>query len=174
MALLMHHRDGNIQRECAASLAAVRRVQKARFVPLAAELFRRGFAAVRGADRAPYEAAATALAPAVAALEEIIAQHGEKVAGDTVARLYSDVARIHDTLSHYDPDEVLAWLTRMELELEDYAVRMSSMMDCALDQPSFEAICAQLSEHTILGQAGPLLLPGQDSPIAWTVQARGR
>lgn len=174
MALLIHHRAGSIHRECAASLDAIQRLQESRFMPLAIDMFQAGFAAVRGADRTPYEAAAARLAPAVATLEQIMAQHGRQVAGDTIARVYSDVARIHDDLPHYDPDEVLAWLARMEAELDDYAVRMSSMMDCAVDQPEFERIRNLLNKQTIVEQAGPLLAPGQDLPLAWALEARGR
>jgi len=137
-------------------------------------MFQAGFAAVRGADRAPYEAAAARLSPSVATLEQIMAQHGRQVAGDTIARVYSDVARIHDNLPHYDSDEVLAWLARMEAELDDYAVRMSSMMDCAVDPAAFEGIRELLNERTIVEQAGPLLAPGQDLPLAWAIEARGR
>lgn len=174
MALLIHHHAGSIHRECAASLAAILRLQESRFIPLATDMFRSGFAAVRDVDRAPYEAAAARLAPAVATLEQIMAQHGRQVAGETIARLYSDVARIHDDLPRYDPDEVLAWLARMETELDDYAVRMSSMMDCAVDQSAFERIRSLLNEYTIVEQAGPLLATGQDLPLAWAIEARGR
>lgn len=174
MALLLHHHAGSIHRECAASLDAILRLQESRFIALAIDMFQAGFAAVRGADRAPYETAAARLAPAVAVLEQIMAQHGKQVAGDTLALLYSDVARIHEELPNYEADEVLAWLARMQAELDDYAARMSSMMDCALDPAAFEGIRTLLNERTIVAQAAPLLAPGHDLPLAWVIEARGR
>ena len=174
MALLLHHSAGSIHRECAASLDAITRLRESAFIPLAIDMFRTGFAAVRGADRAPYEAAALMLAPAVTVLEQIIKQHGEHVAGDTMSRLYGDVASIHGQLAEYDPDEVLAWLARLEGELAHYAVRMSSMMDSAIDPPGFEWICARLEERMSIEQAGPLVAHGQDLPLAWVIRATGR
>ena len=47
------------------------------------------------------------LAAAVPALEAIMKQYGEHVAGDTVARLYNDVGRIHGDIQRYEPAEVL-------------------------------------------------------------------
>lgn len=174
LALLIHHRAGSIHRECTASLDAISRVQESRFVPLADEMFRAGFAAVRGADRVPYEAAASRLAPAVAELERIIEHHGEHVAGDTVARLYTVVGRIHEKLPSFDPGEVLDWLARMETELDDYAARMAAMTASAVDQPAFERLAAGLRERLTLERSGPLLAPGDDLPLAWILQARGR
>ena len=108
-------------------------------------MFRTGFAAVRGADRAPYDAAATQLAPAVAILEGIMRKHGEHVADDTIVRLYNDVGRIHSEIVQYDGDEILHWLSQMSGELETYAGRMSSMCQSAIDRASFEKICDGLS-----------------------------
>mgnify|MGYP001039924340 CR=1 FL=1 len=96
---------------------------------------------VRGGDRGPYEEAAKQLAPAVRALEDIIGERGENVAGGTLSTLYAGVARIHERLPHYDPDDVIAWLTRMDHELEPFAGRLVSMLDCALDQAAFDGIC---------------------------------
>ena len=143
-------------------------------MPLADEMFRAGFAAVRGADRAPYETAAARLAPAVAELERIIEHHGEHVAGDTVARLYTDVGRLHEQLPSFNPGEVLDWLARMETELDDYAARMAAMTGSALDQPAFERLAAGLRERLTLERSGPLLAPDHDLPLAWMIQARGR
>jgi SAM-dependent methyltransferase len=174
LALMLHYRDGRIHQECAASLDAIVRARDARFIPLAVDMFRAGFAAVRGAERAPYDAAASRLAPAVAALENIITRYGEHVAGDTIARLYGDVARIHRELPNYDPDEVLDWLARMDTELSDYAGRMASMMDSAIDQAAFERIRAELNEQAGVEQAGPLLTAGLELPLAWVILATGK
>jgi len=172
MALMLHHKDGLIYRECEANLDAVSRVQESRFVPLAREMFEAGFAAIKGADRAPYEEAGARLAPAVATLENIIATHGEHVAGDTIARLYRDVATIHSRLPHYDPGEVLQWLSRMDTELTAYAARMSSMLASALDERSIAATCLALQKQGLVSRpADTLSAPGIAAPLAWILVA---
>lgn len=172
LALLLHNETGSIHQECATSLDAISRVQESAFVSFASEMFRSGFAAVRGADRAPYEAAARQFAPAIATLEDIMREHGTHVAGDTIVRLYNDVAGIHSDIQQYDPDEVLNWLGRMNDELETYSGRMSSMCDAAIDRETFERICSNLSDrHCTIQQAGPLSAPGEDLPLAWVLRA---
>jgi len=172
MALLLHHRYGVIHLECAASLDATSRVRESGFIPLAIEMFKSGFAAVRGADRAPYDSAASQLAPAVKTLEDILAEHGEHVAGDTVARLYRDVVGIHAKMQRFDPDEVLEWLGRMNDELEAYVARMSSMMESSIDDTGLKKICADLETSKCnLRQAGPLMAPGIALPLAWIIVA---
>ena len=99
-------------------------------------------------------------------------KHGEHVAGDTVVRLYRDVAGIHSEIQQYDSDEVLNWLGQMNDELETYAGRMSSMCDAAIDRDTFERICNGLSkQHCRVLQAGPLLAPDEDLPLAWLLRA---
>jgi len=173
LILVLHHRGGLIHAECATSLEAIEAVGHSRFISLALELFRTGFAAVRGADRAPYDAAAAELAPALQSLEDCIRRHGEAVAGGSVAQLYADVARIHSRMPHYEADEVIAWLQRMNLELEAYAGRMTSMMDSALDGEAFAQLCSGLERRKYsIEEAGPLLAPGQEMPLAWALVAQ--
>jgi ubiquinone/menaquinone biosynthesis C-methylase UbiE len=172
LALLLHNQGGSMHRECTASLEAISRLRDSRFIPYAMEMFRAGFGAVHGADRAPYDAAAARLAPAVQALEEIMEQYGEHVAGDTVASLYEGVANIHSKIQQYDPDEVLGWLDRLDGEMETFARRMSSMVDSALDGEAFKRICASLCEQgCTIEKAGPLLAPGRSIALAWALMA---
>ena len=172
LALLIHSEAGSIHRECVESLDAVVQLKESRFIPYAIEMFRAGFEAVRGANRAPYEAAGKQLAPAIGALEAIMKQYGQHVAGDTIARLYSDVGQIHQEIQHYEPAEVLDWLSRMDGELDAYAGRMSSMSDSAVDSEAFEKICDELRnrDYTI-ERAEPLIASDQDLPLAWVLIA---
>ncbi len=172
LALLLHSQEGSIHQECMESLDAVVRLQESRFIPYAIDMFSAGFDAVRGADRAPYEAAAKQLAPAVGALEAIMKQYGQHVAGDTIVRLYSDVGRIHQKIQHYEPGEVLDWLKRMDSELDAYAGRMLSMSECAIDDESFEQIVTGLRQQDYtIGRADLLTVPDQDLPLAWALIA---
>ena len=172
IALLLHHTDGLIQAECAASLDAVNRVQSSNFVALARDMFAAGFAAVRGADRTPYDESAKRLSPAVEAVEKVMSELGPDVAAGTVTQLYNDVARIHSRLPHYDPDEVLGWLERMESELETYGGRMASMLNAALDAEDFERACQSLTARgCILETAGPFKASDRDEPFGWALVA---
>lgn len=172
LALLLHNEQSSIHQECTASLDAILRLQESNFIPYSIDMLNAGFEACRGADRAAYENAATQLAPAVQALEAIMAQYGEHVAGDTIVRLHSDVDRIHRNIQRYEPLEVLDWLNRMDEELDAYAGRMSSMRDCAIDGEAFERICAGLRhrDYTIK-RAEPLLAPDNGLPLAWVLAA---
>jgi len=172
LALMMHKKGSRIHNECEETLDAIERTQRSGFIPLATQMLRAGFAAVGGADREPYDTAGMKFAPAVAALEAVMKQYGKNVAGDTVLSLYSGVADIHENIQHYDPDEVLSWLERMDGELETFKGRMTSMLETATDYETFDRICVNLQE---LGysteQAGPLMVPGEDLPLAWIVVA---
>ncbi|MCH9005520.1 MAG: class I SAM-dependent methyltransferase [Proteobacteria bacterium] len=172
LALMLHIVDGLVHQECSASLAAIQKLRASNFVPLSIELFRTGFAAVRGADRSAYDAAGAQLAPAIQIAEAIMAEYGEGVAGDTIARLYSDVGRIHGEINKYDPDEIFNWLDTMDRELDAYAGRMSSMMDAAVDDQAFRDLCVKLESSGFkLDRSEPLLPPEQTIPIAWVLVA---
>ena len=173
LGLLAHSQAGSIHRECSINLEAITRLRNSGFLAGARDMFRAGFEAVRGADRKPYDEAAKRLAPAVAEAEAIMQEMGSRVADDTVVRLYNDVARIHKEIQHYDPDEVLNWLERMDAELATYSGRMSSMTQAAMDEATFESICGELigQHRLVIDQAGPLLGPDNEIPLAWVLVA---
>ena len=172
LACLLHHAGGSIHSDCIAGLDAVKRVREARFIPLAIDFFSAGFDAVRSADRAPYEQAASLLNPAVRALEDVVNDHGPDVAGGVIARLYNDANRMHRHIQRYEPSEVLDWLQNMNLQFEDYVNRISAMSAAALDEKDFEGICNIVSAAgcTVL-QSGPLFAPGVARPLAWALLA---
>lgn len=173
IALMLHIENGRIHKECADSLAAIERLQASGFVPLSIELFKTGFAAVRGGDRAPYDAAGAKLAPAIAIAESILSEYGEDVAGETIARLYGDVGTIHSKMPGYDPDEVLGWLGTMDNELAAYAGRMTSMLSASMDRPAFDTLRADLIGAGFTpAVAEPLLSGDKAPPLAWVLVAR--
>ncbi len=172
LALLLHNQASSIHQECTESRAAILQLQESEFIPRSIQMLSAGFAACRGADRAPYEAAAARLAPAIQALEDIMEQYGQPVAGNTIARLYGDVDRIHRDMQHYEPSEVLDWLRRMDGELDAYAERMSSMCRAAIDCETFERIGTGLRSRSYrMMRAEPLQVSGQDLPLAWVLVA---
>lgn len=171
-ALMLHIENGRIHKECADSLAAIERLQASNFIPLSIDFFQKGFAAVRGAERAPYDDAGAKLAPAIEAAEAIMAEYGEDVAGETIARLYGDVGQIHGRLPKYDPDEVLGWLGTMDRELDAYKGRMTSMLSAAVSHPAFDALRADLIAAGLTPtSAAPLTTEDEDRPLAWVLVA---
>ncbi len=173
LTLLLHIDSGSIQQECQQSLDAIERMQTSHFIPFAIEMFDAGFKAVRGADRLPYEKAANRLAPAIGELEAIMTQYGKHVAGDMIARLYNDVGQIHQRIQHYQPDDILNWLKKMDKELTAYAGRMSSMNQAAIDSSSFEQIKASLQEQGFsIERAETLVVGDHELPMAWILIAK--
>lgn len=172
LATLLHAKDSLISRESAANLEAIEALRATEFIVHASRLFETGFAAVRGADRAPYDAAGAALSPAARAVEAIVEQFGPGVAAGTVIRLYEDVARIHHRLPHYDPGEVMSWISAMKEEVDEYADRMRSMLNAAIDEARFRRYCDQLIDQGFdLSRADALTAEGGDR-LAWALVAR--
>jgi hypothetical protein len=102
-------------------------------------------------------------------------EHGQDVANDTVASLYSEVGKFHSRIQYYDPDEVLAWLARMDRELEDYRGRIASTLDAAVDQAGFLEICETLTGRGLtLEDHGPLLPKDSKVPLAWAILAHNQ
>jgi SAM-dependent methyltransferase len=172
LASLVHHRSGAIYKECTASLDAVEKLRVCKFIPLSIGMFEAGFAACRGADPGPHNTAAENLLPAYRELEGIMQHYGMHVAGDTLLRLYQDVDKIHQSMEHYDPAEILQWLARLDSELDAYAGMMGSMRDAALSEAQFLAVCDGLKSAGLrLQQDLPLLCDDQELPIAWALIA---
>jgi ubiquinone/menaquinone biosynthesis C-methylase UbiE len=172
LLFFMHIQQGSLYKESCAALDALQRTRQCDFIGLTRRFFEAGFAAARGTDRAPYEAAAAAMNPAIREIEAILTEHGEHVASDTIVTLYNTVQTIHGRIQHYNPDEVLAWLDNIERELGKHEERMDSMRDAALDEAAFKAICERLEEHGLkINRAQPSLVEGETLPIAWILQA---
>lgn len=173
ISLLLHHRDGGIYAQCAASRDAIESMRNARFIPLAIETFRQGFAAMQSGDRSGYQAAAKNFTPAIRAMEAIMRTHGRQVADDTIVRLYSDVRTMHERMRHYEPADVIGWLERMQEEIHAYSLRMASMCEAAVDAVSFDAFCDKLTDMGFrLQHREALMIPERNLPLAWAVVAR--
>lgn len=174
LALLLHHRGGIIYTQCDASFSAVSEMQAAQFIPNCIAMFEAGFAVVDG-NRARYGAAGKKIAPAIQAMEAIMARHGTQVADGTIVRLYRDVRDIHARMRHYEPSEVLGWLERMQDEMEAYAGRMASMREVAIDATRFKQVHADLADKGFeILRAEPLAPADQGPPIAWALIAKKR
>jgi hypothetical protein len=168
---LLHINSGALHHECLAAIDALHRVRESRFFELAGQFFEAGFAAVRGADRGPYEAAARNLNPVVKEIEAIMTRHGENAADGTIHYLYSTLQSIHERIQYYDPDEVLGWLKTSDTEVSKYLKRMKSMSACALNKGEIEGIrTLMINKGLQPGQAEPLQFEGDPLPYAWALQ----
>lgn len=172
VALLMHHRNGGIYRQCAASHDAIRMLAASKFIPRTIATFEAGFAASRGEGSTAYQAAATKLNPAIRAVESIMKKHGSDVADGTIVRLYKDVAAVHGRLPNYEPSEVLSWLRGMEKELEAYAERMDSMCAAAIDEQTFAELRDDLKRKGYTIDRADSLKNGVTGvPLGWALIA---
>lgn len=172
LSLLLHIKPGYIYQECLDSFNAIKKLQESQFIPISYQVFEAGFAAVRGDSREPYEHAAKRLTPAIQQIESIMREYGQHVAGDTVQSLYNDVAKIHQRMKFYEPRDVLGWLKRMEIEIESYAERMSSMNRAALNKIQFNKIVNNIQELGFnIKRAEPLKVENSNLPIAWVLIA---
>ena len=172
LAMLVHHRGGSIYRTCSEDGRAVLSLRESRFLPLARKFFEKGFAAVRGADRAAYEKAGKMFAPAVASAEEIVSTFGADVAGGMIARLYKDVGRMHERIQYLEPGEVVAWIDAMDAEVSAYAQRLAAMMQAAIDEPAFARIRVALERAGFDVRRAEAFCPaGEPMPAAWAIVA---
>jgi len=173
LVLLLHCQGSTIDLECKQSLDATRRLQDSGFIEKSSILFKAAFAAMQGAARQPYEDAAKQLAPAISSLEDIMREYGPHVAGDTIIRLYNDVDEIHQKIQRVDQQEVLSWLEGMQLELEAYAARMTTMSQAAINADDFELIKTQLDTSGFSFERAEFLQGTEHEQIlAWCVIAR--
>ncbi len=172
IALLLHHGEGMIHAQCAASRDAIGKMQQARFIPLCIQTFEAGYEMLRGGDKGHYQAEVKNLTPAIRAMEAIMSEYGRDVADSTIVRLYRDVRTMLQRIGHYEPAEVLDWFRRMDSEIDAYAGRMSSMCEAAIDAGGFESLQQKLIAHGFeLLRSDTLVAPEHSLPLAWAVIA---
>lgn len=173
LVLLVHHRDGLIHEQCEASLHAIRDMKKAEFIPRCIAMFDAAYAVLQGGDKAAYQAAGRQFAPAIKAMEEIMARYGRDVAADTIMRVYRDVRTIHQRMQHYDGASVIDWLERMGDAIDAYEGRMASMLNVALDGSEFRRVVEDLESSGFEMQRADTLAHSEDAlPLAWALIAR--
>lgn len=170
IALLLHSRAGGIYRKCSTSLKAIENLQESMFIPHAITLFEEGFAAVRGADRAKYEAAGRQFQLAIRKVESIFDQHGQHVADGTIVKFFNDILEVHSRIQYCDPSEVLNWLNNMQSQVQAFAGRMASMCNVAIDANVFDKLCKRIraQDFEIL-RSTPLINPEDDVTYAWVL-----
>lgn len=171
IALLLHHQNGAIYRECADNHAALCEVRDVRFVEGAVEMFPHAFDVLEGGERSAYERTSRNLIPAFRSMERIMTQYGRHVASGVVRSLYMDVNHIHTNLPAFDRNEVDAWLKQAILELDLYIERMDSMCKAALSEQSFDAIKERMVESGFKLREASALNGMNQQLLAWSLIA---
>lgn len=168
--LAMHCEDSVIYRECHANARALAKLQDSSFLPLAEEMFRAGYAVLKGQGASAEAAgAARALLGPFRGLGQLLQEFGEGVAGGTVMTLYRETARIQERIQHHVEQDVIDWLQTMAREIRHYQARMDSMMTSALSAQEFEARIAAYRELGIECQKTELLKIETGDSLAWVL-----
>ncbi len=145
MVALLHLQDGVIHRECAANLDAILALQQIELLPLARSAFAAGFALNAGTGSvAAFKEAEQRFTPAVRALEKLLRDRGDGMAGGLARQLYRDIAQMYPRMSAYEPAELLSWVDGMVVELEAYRLRMAAMVEVAQDRQAVEKVVKAL------------------------------
>ena len=172
IALLLHHRDGAIYRECADNYAALCEVRENGFLEGAIEMFPHAFDVLMGGGRAAYEQTSHNLIPAFRDMERIMAQYGSYVAGGVIRKLYMDVNHIHTNLPKFDRQEVDRWLQQAIIELDRYMERMHSMCRAAIRTQTFDSLKEAVANSGFEVIEAEALDAGQSHPLAWCLVAK--
>ena len=173
LRLLVHFKGGTIAGECQRNLNTLTVLRDSNFIALARDLFHTGAQAAQGKNRAEYDAAGSALAATLPKIEHTIQHAGDLPAVDMLEHLYLTVGKIHNNLTQYDPQEVQSWLSDVEAENLAYQGRMESMLNAAIDEDEFAALCAKVTNKGLsVTQAGPLLPHDSNRSLAWALTAK--
>ncbi len=169
LALVVHMADGAIYREYAVNLEAVEALRDAEVLSLARGAFVAGYALNGGTGSvAAFKAAEQAFQPAVRSLEAIFRRYGEAVADGLPRQLYRDIAHMYPRMSAYQPQDIFSWLDTMATELDAYEVRLTSMLNSAMDEASVQAFTAACAGSGLTVQRRDVLQMGEpESPSGW-------
>jgi SAM-dependent methyltransferase len=166
--LVMHCEGSVIDRECRSNREAIRRVNQLGFLPLAENMFRTGYAVLKGsADRKAAGDSARALLEPFRGIGQILQEMGEDVAGGTVMTLYRETARIQERIQHHVEEEVIGWIQTMTREIGQYEARMQSMIDAALSVEAFQSRTGVYEREGIEIEHAEMLLTQAGEPLAW-------
>jgi len=172
IALVMHMRDGAIDRECGRDQQAITDVLDSGLFPALIHLFEENMALRKGqGSRVGFELADKALNPCVKAVETVITGHGKDVVGGLIYRIYADTAHMYQKMNAFHPEEVIAWANKVEGELLAFTSRLQSMQAAALDEAELEQAIASLAEGGIeISSRDTLSMGEENEPAAWVLK----
>lgn len=176
IGLLIHCKDGQIERDGRRNRDAVARVLQAGLMEHAMEFFACAFAyQAGGGGLSQVQRSAATLQLSMDTTLEVVRQYGPAIANHTIARLLDDIGAMGGDLTGYDRGETMQWLRGMDAELRAFHERMAALCTAAVGVEDFARLEAALGERGFdvleAGLAGAAEAAG---PLAWCVQARKR
>lgn len=172
LALVMHHQDGAIYRECRANADALDTTLDSGVLTAFKNLLLRACELREGRGRPKdFAKADKALAPGVQALESIIREQGKDCCGGSLFRLYTDIAHMYGRPYSYEASEIKKWVKRAKQELGAFRARMQSMLDAALDERTLALWRSALTEAGLrLEDTQSLTMGEQQEVAAWVIR----
>ena len=171
LATILHLKNGAIYRECAINLEAVQGLRDCALLPHTRRVFEAGMGvnADRG-DGTAFRRADREFAPAVAATQRILSRYGPDVAGGVVQRLLVDIEHMYRHMSGYALRDVLNWIDQMAAELDTYILRMSSMLDAAIDERDLDQMLQLVTAAgLIVRMREPMRMGKKNEAAAWVL-----
>ena len=160
LATILHLKNGAIYRECAINLEAVQGLRDCALLPHTRRVFEAGIGV--DADRE--------FAPAVAATQGILGRYGPDVAGGVVQRLLVDIEHMYRHMSGYALRDALNWIDQMAAELDTYILRMSSMLDAAIDERDLDQMLQLVTAAgLIVRMREPMRMGKKNEAAAWVL-----
>ena len=171
---ILHLHEGRIYRESRINLDAANAFLDSGLLSGLAGIFNAAIALHQsGTDTRKFRAADQSFAASVMSSEAVIRQWGKGAADGLLFSVYNDVGHIYSRFKHYEPREVLEWITLVTGELQSYAGRMASMLTAALDQSALNNLLTRLSENQLhVISQGVIRLGSPPVDSAWTLVAK--
>lgn len=146
LATILHLTSGAIYRECAINLEAAQGLRDSALLPHTRRVFEAGIAVntARG-NGAAFQQADQEFRPAFATAQGILSRHGPDVAGGVVQRLCADIEHMYRRMGAYALRDVLDWIDQTAAELDTYILRMSAMLDAAIDEDELDQMLQLLT-----------------------------
>lgn len=170
LAAVTHFRNGGIFEECEANYRATQQFLNSKFIPLAYNMLKEKMAYPTTAPAEIGQRLIENMKPAITQAVAIINHYGRNIAGGTIDRIFTDIARISRNSRNYDRDEVLNWLLSMEQEMEAYSMRMESMCSSSLSRNDINQIEGLFNSYSVkLLNAEPIIFSDSGPNCAWLI-----
>jgi len=161
---LVHIRDGYIDGRNAIGLEGAQLCEESDFVSHAIAVTN----AVFDDDRAAFDKAADAFAPAERALAEKHDAHPQGVH----AHLYAGFRQLFEQHKQYAREDIVGWLDAMRGEVRKSVERLSTMREAAQDENDIAVIATALTDQGLTVEPAELLhISDAQPPVAWILKA---
>lgn len=171
LATILHLKSGAIYRECAINLEVVQGLRDSALLPHSRRVFEAGIG-VNAPRRngAAFRRADEEFAPAFAAVQSILNRHGPDVAGGVVQQLCADIEHMYRHMGAFALRDVLDWIDQMAAELDTYSLRMSAMLDAAINEDELDQMLQLLTSAGLVVRMRETMRMGKkNEAAAWVL-----